>query len=56
MFLSLLAIIGVGSVLTHVVLLDEQRIHGEVGIHRESHEGHLGALLHHLGVVNGIVG
>ena len=42
--------------LAHIVLLDEQRIHREVGIHAESYEGHLGTLLHDLSVVDGVVG
>ena len=56
MFLSFLSIIGVWSMLAHVVLFDKQRIHGEVRIHRESYERHLGTLLHHLGIIDGIVG
>ena len=56
MFLSLLAIVRVGAVFAHVMLLNQQRVHGEVGINREGYESHLGALLHHLGIVNGIVG
>ena len=55
-FLTFLTIIGVGSMLAHVVFLNEQRIHGQVEVHRECHESHFGALFHHLGVVNGIVG
>ena len=51
-----LSVVGVGAMLAHVVLLDEERVHGKSGIHREGDESHLGALLHDLGVVHGIVG
>ena len=56
MFLSFLSVVCIRAMLAHVVFLDEQGIHREVGIHREGDEGHLGALLHDLGVVDGIVG
>ena len=56
MFLSFLTVVGIGTVLAVVVLLHEQGIHGESGIHAEGDEGHLGALLHDFGVINGIVG
>ena len=56
MFLSLLAVVGVRSVLAHVVLLDEQWIHCEVWVNREGYESHLGTLLHHLGIIYGIIG
>ena len=56
MFLSFLSIVGVGAVLTHVVLLYKQRIHSELGGFLERYRRHLGTLLHNLGIVNGIVG
>ena len=56
MFLSLLAVVGVRSVLAHVVLLDEQWIHCEVWVNREGYESHFGTLLHNLSVVHCIVG
>ena len=56
MLLTFLTIVGVRPVLTHVVLLDEEGIHGEGGIDGEGDEGHLGALLHDLCVIDGIVG
>ena len=54
MLLSLLAIVGIGAMLAHIVLLDEERVHGGVGVHAEADERHLGALFHHLGVIDGI--
>ena len=42
--------------LAHVVLLDEQGIHGQGGIDAESDEGHLGALLHDFSVIDRVVG
>ena len=56
MFLTFLTIVGVGTVLAVVVLLDEERIHGQVGIDGEGNKRHLGTLLHHLSIVNCIVG
>ena len=40
--------------LAHVVLLDEERVHGGVGIDSEANESHLGTLLHYLGVIDGV--
>ena len=45
MLLSFLSVICVGTVLAHVVLLNQQRIHRQVRINREGNECHLGALL-----------
>ena len=42
--------------LTAVVLLNQKRIHRQTRIHRQGYERHLGALLHHLGVVNSVIG
>ena len=52
MLLSLLAIIGIRTMLAHVVLLDEKWVHSGVGIDTEADESHLGALLHNLGVID----
>ena len=38
------------------VLLDEQRVHRRGGVHAERDKSHLGHLLHHYGVVDGVVG
>ncbi len=54
MFLSFLAIVGIRTMLAHVVLLDEKWIHSGVGIDTEADESHLGTLLHNLSVVDGI--
>jgi len=54
MFLSFLAIVGIRTMLAHVVLLDEKWVHSGVGIDTEADESHLGALLHNLGVVDSI--
>ena len=51
MFLSFLTIVSVRAMLTVVVLLYEERIHRSLGVERECDVSHLGALLHHLGVV-----
>ena len=56
MFLSFLSVICVWTVLAHIVLLDEQWVHREVWVNRESYESHLGTLLHNLCVVNSVVG
>ena len=42
--------------LAHVVLLDQKGIHRRLRIDTEGYEGHLGALLHHLGVVDSVIG
>ena len=55
MLLAFLTIVSVWTMLTHIVLLDEERVHRQVGIDAEGHKGHLGALLHHLGVVHSVV-
>ena len=55
-FLSFLTVISVWPMLAHIVLLDEQWIHGQVRIDAEGDEGHFGTLLHDLGVIYGIVG
>ena len=56
MLLSFLAVVGVRTMLAHVMFLDEEGIHRQGGVHRESDEGHLGTLLHDLGVVDRVVG
>ena len=56
MFLTFLSVVGVGTVLAVVVLFNQQRVHRGERIYREGDEGHLGHLLHHLGVVHCIVG
>ena len=56
MLLSFLAVVGIGTMLAHVVLLDEKRIHRQVRIDIEGDESHLGTLLHDFSVVDGIVG
>ena len=55
MLLSFLSVICVGTVLAHVVLLNQQRIHRQVRINREGNECHLGALLHNFGVLYCVV-
>ena len=52
MFLPFLAIVGIRTMLAHVVLLDEKWVHSGVGIDTEADERHLGALLHNLGVID----
>ena len=54
--LSLLSVVGIRSVLAVVVLLYEQRVHGELWVDREGHECHLGTLFHNLCVIDSIVG
>ena len=55
MLLSFLSVICVGTVLAHVVLLNQQRIHRQVRINREGNECHLGALFHNFGVIYCVV-
>lgn len=55
MFL-VLAVVGAGAVLAVVVLLDEEGIHGEVGVDTVGDVGHLCHLFHHDGIVDGIGG
>ncbi len=52
----LLSIIGVWSVLTTVVLLDEQGVHRSGWGDAKGNKGHFGALFHDFGVIDGIVG
>ena len=52
----LLSVIGIGAVLAAEMLLNEQRIHGCSGIHTERHEGHLGHLFGHYGMIDSLVG
>ena len=54
MFLSFLSVIGIRTMLAHVVLLDEKWVHSGVGIDSEADESHLGTLLHNLGIIDGI--
>ena len=54
--LFLLTVVGVRTMLAHVMLLDEKRIHRQGRVHRVGDESHFGTLLHDLGVVDGIVG
>ena len=49
-----LSVVGVRSVFTVIMLLDEQRIHCGSGVYHKGHESHFGTLLHHFGIVNGI--
>ena len=49
-----LSVVGVRSVFTVIMLLDEQWIHCGFGVYHKGYESHFGTLLHHLGIVNGI--
>ena len=51
-----LSVVGVGAMLAAEVLLDEERVHGGVGVDGERDECHLGHLFHHHSVVDRIVG
>ena len=50
--LLLLSVISIRAMLAHVMLLYEKRIHCCLRINGERDERHLGALLHHLGIVH----
>ena len=41
---------------TEEMFFDEQRVHGQFGVHTESDVSHFGHLFHDNGIVNGIVG
>ena len=56
MFLSFLSVIGVRTMLAHVVFLDEEWVHSGVRIDAEADESHFGALLHNLGVIDSVSG
>ena len=49
-----MTVVGVGAMLAGEVLLDEERIHGEVGIHGVGDECHLGNLLSNHSVIDSL--
>ena len=51
---KIICVVSVRAVLAVVVLLDEEWVHRGLGIECEGDVGHLGTLLHHLGIVNGV--
>ena len=54
MLLSFLSVVGIRTMLTVVMFLDEQGVHRRFRIERERDVSHLGTLFHHLGIVNGV--